>query len=64
MEVSRQAIEGLRNKMNIPADYAIFYQASATAAMDTLLRNLVRKKSYHFVYGAFSGLFHLKGTRT
>lgn len=57
MEVSRQAIEGLRERMRLPQDCRIYYQASATAAMDTLLRNLVIKKSFHFVHGAFSSLF-------
>lgn len=57
MEVSRQAIEGLREKMRLPADYRIYYQPSSTAAMDTLLRNLVFKKSFHFVNGAFASLF-------
>lgn len=57
-EVSKQAIEGLRKQLNIPSHFRIFYQFSATAAMDTLLRNLVRKKSFHFVHGAFSKLYH------
>lgn len=57
MEVSKQAITGLHEKMGIPAYYKIFYQPSATAAMDTLLRNLVKEHSFHFVHGAFSNLF-------
>lgn len=56
-EVSQQAIEGLRKNMHLPAEYHIFYQPSATVAMDTLLSNLVLKKSYHFTHGAFSNLF-------
>lgn len=57
-EVSKQAIEGMRTKLGIPKDYRIFYQFSATSAMDTILRNVVRKKSFHFVHGAFSKLFY------
>lgn len=57
-EVSKKAVEGLREKMGLPADYKIFYQPSATTAMETILRNLVRKKSVHFVHGAFSRLFY------
>lgn len=57
-EISRQAIQGLHLKMGIPDDYKIFYQPSATVAMDTLIRNVVRQKSFHFVHGAFSALFH------
>lgn len=58
MEVSRQAIEGLKEKMNLPSDCRVFYQPSATAAMDSLLRNLVFRKSFHFVNGAFASLFY------
>lgn len=57
MEVSKRAIEGLRAKMGLPKDYHIFYQPSATVAMDTLLRNLVLKKSSHFTHGVFSKRF-------
>ena len=62
MEVSKQAIEGLREKMGLPTDYHIFYQPSATVAMDTLLRNLVVKSSFHFVHGSFSELFFQTAT--
>jgi phosphoserine aminotransferase len=57
VEVSRAAFGGLREKLAIPADYKVLYQPSATAAMDTLLRNCVRARSYHFVHGAFSKRF-------
>lgn len=57
MDISKQAIEGLRQKMRLPSGYYIFYQSSATTAMDTLLRNLVFRKSFHFVHGAFATLF-------
>lgn len=57
-EVSKKAIEGLREKMNIPKDYHIFYQNSSTVAWDTVLQNLVREHSFHFVCGEFSRRFH------
>jgi len=57
MEVSQKAIDGLLTKLQIPSAYQIFYQPSSTAAMDTILRNLVIRKSFHFVYGSFSNLF-------
>lgn len=56
-EASRNAVEGLRKQMGIPADYHIFYQPSATVAMDTLLRNVPEKSSFHFVHGNFSERF-------
>ena len=58
IEMSRKAIEGLRFSMSLPPEYRIFYQPSATSAMDALLRNLVFKKSYHFVNGHFSSVFY------
>lgn len=56
-ETSKAAVEGLRQKMGIPLDYHIFYQPSATVAMDTLLRNVVEKRCLHFVHGNFSERF-------
>src|SRR6185295_7372512 len=58
VEVSRAAFGGLREKLAIPADYRVLYQPSATAAMDTILRNCVASQSLHFVHGAFSKRFH------
>jgi phosphoserine aminotransferase len=60
-EISKQAINGIMEKMSIPASYKIFYQPSATASMDTILRNLVTKKSFHFANGSFSNLFYQTG---
>ena len=56
-QISKEAIEGLYKVMKIPKEYHIFYQPSATVAMDTILRNLVRKSSFHFIHGAFSKRF-------
>lgn len=57
-EVNKSAIEGFREKMSLPSDYHIFYQPSATATMDAILRNCVMRKSFHFVHGVFSELFY------
>lgn len=57
-ELSREAIETFREKMGVPEGYHIFYQPSATAAMELTLRNMVKKKSFHFVHGAFSDRFY------
>lgn len=58
MDMSRAAVEGLCQKMRIPEEYWVFYQPSATVAMDTAIRNTVFKKSFHFVHGAFSRRFY------
>ncbi len=56
-DISRATIAGLRQFMGIPDDYCIFYTASATDAMDLVIRNLVESASFHFVSGNFSELF-------
>ncbi len=53
----KQTTANLRSAMGIPADYAVIFQPSATAAMELILRNTVRARSFHFVDGAFSGRF-------
>jgi len=55
--VSRAAFGGLREKLAIPADYRVLYHPSATAAMDTCLRNCAASRTFHFVHGAFSKRF-------
>lgn len=55
---SRAAFSGLAEKMAIPPDYRVLYQPSATAAMDTVLRNCAASRTFHFVHGAFSKRFH------
>lgn len=57
MKMSEKALTGLRQSMGIPEEYHVFYQPSATVAMDTILRNLVLEKSGHFTHGAFSKRF-------
>ncbi len=57
-EVSRKAIEGMREKMKIPPDFHIFYQNSSTAAWNNILENLVKERSFHFVLGEFSERFY------
>jgi phosphoserine aminotransferase len=57
IEVVRAAFEGLRRHLALPAEYRVLYQPSATAAMDTILRNCVGRRSFHFVHGAFSKRF-------
>src|SRR4051794_35555836 len=53
----RAAVEGLKKRLLLDDEDRVFFQPSATACMDALLRNLVTKTSFHFVHGAFSKLF-------
>lgn len=56
-ELSRRAIEGLRQLFAIPKDYSIFFTASATEAMERTIRSTVEKATFHFTLGSFSELF-------
>jgi phosphoserine aminotransferase len=44
--------------LNIPADYHIFFTASATEIWERIIQNLVEEKSFHLVNGSFSKRFY------
>lgn len=50
-------VEGLRDLLNIPSDYHVFFTGSATEIWERLIQNLVEKKSFHLVNGSFSKRF-------
>ena len=52
-EISRSAIEGLREYLDVPNDYRIFYFDSASSVWHSLIANLVSERSFHLVNGAF-----------
>ncbi len=56
-QTSRAAVSELRAFFGIPTDYGVLYTASATDAMELLVRNCVERKSFHFTCGSFSELF-------
>ena len=53
MDITRGAIEGLREKLNVPLDYHIYFISSATEAWEIIAQSLTLKKSLHFYNGAF-----------
>jgi phosphoserine aminotransferase len=53
MKITRGAIEGLHEKLNIPADYHVYFISSATEAWEIIAQSLTRRKSLHFYNGAF-----------
>lgn len=55
--LSERTLAGLRTFFGIPLDYRIFYQSSATEAIETLVRQCTTKQSFHIVNGNFSDLF-------
>src|SRR5688572_6515757 len=57
-EISRQATDGLRELLTIPAGYSIFFTGSATEIWERILQNLVIEKSSHLINGSFSKRFY------
>lgn len=48
---------GLRELLDIPQDYHVWFLGSATEAMERIVQNTVERSSHHFVNGAFSEKF-------
>lgn len=53
----RHIDEGLRQLVNLPEDYRIFFTSSATEIWERLLQSCVQKNTLHLVNGAFSQRF-------
>lgn len=47
----------LRQLLNLPENYQVFFTSSATEVWERSIQNLVRYESYHLVNGAFSRRF-------
>ena len=58
MEIYKSTSLSLRELLNIPDNFHIFFLSSATECMDRIIQNCVEKRSYHFVNGAFSDRFY------
>src|SRR5687768_16537689 len=55
--ISKSATDGLRQLLNIPADFQIFFTGSASEVWERSIQNLVEEKSFHLVNGSFSKRF-------
>lgn len=53
-DIYTYTVEGLRELLAIPDDYEIVFVSSGTEAMERIMENTVKKKSFHFVNGSFS----------
>ncbi|MDN5212311.1 aminotransferase class V-fold PLP-dependent enzyme [Fulvivirgaceae bacterium BMA12] len=53
IEISKSCQKQLRKKLNIPADYSIFYTSSATETWEIIAQSLIQKSSYHVFNGDF-----------
>src|SRR5690606_8422940 len=56
--ISKDATDGLRNLLNIPEGFHIFFTGSATEIWERIFQNLVAETSFHLVNGSFSKRFH------
>lgn len=53
IELSRETITLLKQKLAIPSDYWVFYTSSATECWEIIAQSLIRQRSYHIYNGAF-----------
>lgn len=53
MEISKKAINGIREKLNVPKGYTIYFLTSATECWEVIAESFVRKESIHIYNGAF-----------
>jgi phosphoserine aminotransferase len=56
-EIVKIAVTGLRELLAIPDDYYVVFVGSATEAMERIIQNTVREKSFHLMSGAFAKKF-------
>ncbi len=56
--IFQEAEENLRNLLDLPDNYHVFFTGSATEIWERIIQNLVAKRSYHYVNGAFSERFY------
>ncbi len=53
MEICRKAIEGIKQKLNVPEGYSVMFTSSATEGWEIVSQSLTTKKSFHLYNGAF-----------
>jgi phosphoserine aminotransferase len=53
----KETVDGLRELLNLPSDYHIYFTGSATEIWERLIQNLVEENSFHLVNGSFSKRF-------
>jgi len=51
--ISKKTIRLLKQKLNIPKNYTIFFTSSATECWEIIAQSLTTERSYHFFNGAF-----------
>jgi phosphoserine aminotransferase len=54
----QDTVDGLRELLQLPSGYHIYFTGSATEIWERLIQNLVEEKSFHLVNGSFSKRFY------
>jgi phosphoserine aminotransferase len=53
MDLSRKTVKLLKQKLDIPADYSVFFACSATECWEMIAQSLIEKESIHLHTGSF-----------
>lgn len=56
--IYHEAVSNLKQLMQVPEAYHVFFTGSATEIWERIFENCVEHKSHHYVNGAFSERFH------
>jgi phosphoserine aminotransferase len=56
--IFKSVTESLRDLINVPSNYYLFFTSSATEVWERATQNLVNENSFHFVNGSFSQRFY------
>lgn len=57
-KISREATDGLRELLQLPGGYHLYFTGSANEIWERIIQNLVEDQSFHFVNGSFSKRFY------
>jgi phosphoserine aminotransferase len=58
IKISKKTITLLKEKLDIPKDYTIFFTSSATECWEIIAQSFISKRSYHIFNGAFGKKWH------
>lgn len=53
IEIYRRALEGFREKLNVPKDYIVLFTSSATECWEIIAQSLTKQVSFHLYNGSF-----------
>lgn len=55
--IYKKVVDGLRELLNVPSNYHVFFTGSANEIWERIIQNIVEEKSFHLVNGSFSKRF-------